>query len=264
MRYQALLGSLRLRPRCFVTLGDTPCSLPDGRGSVSRHSRRPTTMVGVDGLERPGPGWVVLLPVKAVLVSKSRLQAAFPDRDRLAALVTAMRQDTLAAVRATAGVIGVVAAVDRFESAHDLGAGVDVVVQQEPGLNAALRAADAYATTRYPVAGRIAIVGDLPALTPVALTDVLAAAAHAPRAFVPDLDGSGTTMLAVTEGPLEPRFGPGSALRHAETATAVPADVAARHDVDVPDDLTAAAARWFGPRTRAVLAEPTRVGCPLS
>jgi Guanylyl transferase CofC like len=121
------------------------------------------------GVEGAGPAevdWVVLLPVKAVATSKSRLEPAFPDRERLAAVVTAMRQDTVAAVRATGGVVGLVAAVDRFDSAHGLGPGVDTVVQQEPGLNAALRAADTYARTRWPHAGRIAIVGDLPALTP--------------------------------------------------------------------------------------------------
>lgn len=204
----------------------------------------------------------MLLPVKSVRASKSRLQAAYPDRDELAALVTAMRQDTLTAIRATPAVVAVVAAVDRADSADDLGPGVEAVVQQEPGLNAALRAADAHAATRYPGAGRIAVVGDLPALTPVVLADVLTAAARERRAFVPDLDGSGTTMLAVTVGPLEPQFGPGSAARHGETATTLPAAVPARHDVDVPGDLTAA--HLFGPRTRAVLAERTGVGCPLA
>ena len=221
-------------------------------------------MTGVEGVGPAAVDWVVLLPVKAVAASKSRLEPAFPDRDRLGALVTAMRQDTVAAIRATAGVVGLVAAVDRFDSAHGLGPGVDTVVQQEPGLNAALRAADTYALARWPHAGRIAIVGDLPALTPVALRDVLTAAARSPRAFVPDLDGTGTTMLAVTTGPLDPGFGPGSAARHGVTAAVLPADVAARHDVDVPADLAATAATPFGRHTRAALAEPAGVGCPGS
>ncbi|MHA3704410.1 2-phospho-L-lactate guanylyltransferase [Jatrophihabitans sp. YIM 134969] len=206
--------------------------------------------------EAPARQWVVLLPVKAVASSKSRLQPAFDDPDRLAAVVTAMRRDTLAAIRGTAGVVAVVAAVDRPDSARGLGAGVDVVVQQEPGLNGALRAADAYATAQFPAAGRIAVVGDLPALTPFALREVLDAAGRSARAFVPDLAGSGTTMLAVTEGPLEPEFGPGSAARHARTATPVRAAAAARHDVDVPEDLTGPPATGFGPATRAALAEP--------
>jgi 2-phospho-L-lactate/phosphoenolpyruvate guanylyltransferase len=215
-----------------------------------------------------GPGWVVLLPVKAVTSSKSRLVPAFPDPDRLATVVAAMREDTVAAIRATAGVIGLVAAVDRYTSARGLGAGVEVVVQTEPGLNAALRAADTYATSRYPHAGRIAVVGDLPALTPLALREVLDEAARHPRAFVPDLAGSGTTMLAVTEGPLDPRFGPGSAARHAEDAVTVRAGVPARHDVDLPADLTAVAG-GFGPATRAALetahhADATPAGQPNS
>lgn len=206
--------------------------------------------------------WVVLLPVKAAAHSKSRLQPAFPDPDRLVALVTAMRRDTVTAIRATAEVVGVVAAADRFESAQGLGAGVEVVVQTEPGLNAALRAADTYAAERFPGAGRIAVVGDLPALTPLALRDVLVAAARHPRSFVPDLSGSGTTMLAVTEGALDPQFGPGSAARHALTAQALPAGAAARHDVDLPEDLSDTLADAFGPATRAALDETAGVGCP--
>lgn len=210
------------------------------------------------GAER---GWVVLLPVKAAAHSKSRLQPAFTDPDRLVAVVTAMRHDTLAAIRGTSAVIGVVAAVDRFDSARGLGADIEVVVQAEPGLNAALRAADAYAVERFPGAGRIAVVGDLPALTPSALRDVLAAAARHPRSFVPDLSGAGTTMLAVTEGALDPQFGPGSAARHALAARPLQAGVAARHDVDLPGDLSTTLAAAFGPATRAALDDTAGVRC---
>ena len=198
--------------------------------------------------------WVVLLPVKAAAASKSRLQPAFDSPVRLADLVEAMRRDTVDAVRATPGVVAVVAAVDAPVSARALGPGVEVVVQTAPGLNSALRDADAYAALHHPESGRVAVVGDLPALTPSALRAVLTAAAGHARAFVPDLAGSGTTMLAVTEGPLDPAFGPGSAARHGRTAVALAAAGAARHDVDVEQDLRNPPPSGFGPATRAALA----------
>jgi 2-phospho-L-lactate/phosphoenolpyruvate guanylyltransferase len=198
--------------------------------------------------------WVVLLPVKTATVAKSRLAPAFDDPAELVRLVEAMRRDTVTAVRDTPGIVGIVAVVDRFGAANGLGSGLDVVVQQAAGLNPALAEADAFASHRWPGAARIAVVGDLPALTPAALKEVLAAAEEAGRAFVPDLEGSGTTMLAVTRGPLDPRFGPGSAARHAADAVALAAAPEARHDVDLPGDLHPPVAAGFGPETRAVLA----------
>lgn len=196
----------------------------------------------------------MLLPVKTAAVSKSRLATAFDDPADLAALVQAMRLDTVAALRDTPGVVGLIAVVDRFDAARGLGAGIDVVVQQSAGLNPALTEADAFALHRWPGLGRVAVVGDLPALTPGAMREVLAGAAGAARSFVPDLAGTGTTMLAATSGPLAPRFGPGSAARHATDAVALPAAAEARHDVDVPEDLTPPVAAGFGPATRAALA----------
>lgn len=205
----------------------------------------------------------MLMPVKSPGLAKSRLAPAWDDPYERSRLVQAMRRDTLDAVHGTPGVVGVVAAVDAPHAAHDLGAGLDVVVQAAPGLNAALTEADAFAVSRWPGRGRIAVVGDLPALTPTALAEVLdAAAAHA-RSFVADLSGSGTTMLAVTVGRLDPRFGAGSAWLHARDAVSLPAAPGARFDVDLPEDLVAAPAVGVGAATREVLAgHHDRVGCP--
>lgn len=205
---------------------------------------------------------MVLLPVKTARTAKSRLAPAFPDPEQLAELVLAMRRDTVDAIRGTRQVVRIVAAVDRFDAARGLGAGIEVVVQRDSGLNAALREADTFAALRLPEAGRIAVVGDLPALTPDALRSVLIAAESHPRSFVPDLAGTGTTMLAVTSGPLDPQFGPGSAARHAASAAALPAAASARHDVDVPTDLAPAVIGGFGPATRAVLTPPACVASP--
>jgi 2-phospho-L-lactate guanylyltransferase len=91
-----------------------------------------------------------------------------------------------------------------------------VLVQFRPGLNAALREGADYAATQWPADGVAALVGDLPALRPEELAETLARAAEHPRGYVPDAQGTGTTMLtAVADQPLRPAFGAGSAARHA-------------------------------------------------
>jgi 2-phospho-L-lactate guanylyltransferase len=99
-----------------------------------------------------------------------------------------------------------------------------------------------------------ALVGDLPALRPEELADALTAAAGHPRAFVPDAEGAGTTLLAVRPGvSLAPAFGAGSAARHGSGAVALDAGPGLRRDVDTAADLQAAADVGLGPATAAVL-----------
>ncbi|HTZ42564.1 MAG TPA: 2-phospho-L-lactate guanylyltransferase, partial [Jatrophihabitans sp.] len=92
---------------------------------------------------------------------------------------------------------------------------------------------------RPPGAGVVALVGDLPALRAADLLDALHAAERHPRSFVRDLAGTGTTLLAAAAGvPLDPRFGPDSARRHAESgAVELEAGTSLRADVDSASDL---------------------------
>jgi 2-phospho-L-lactate guanylyltransferase len=74
------------------------------------------------------------------------------------------------------------------------------------------------------------------------------------RGFVPDVPGTGTTLLAAPPGvPLDPRFGPGSAAAHAASgAIRLEGDwPSLRQDVDTPADLVAAARLGLGPRSAA-------------
>jgi 2-phospho-L-lactate guanylyltransferase len=121
--------------------------------------------------------------------------------------------------------------------------------EPDSGLNAALAhgARRARTATGGPVA---ALSSDLPAVRPAELTAALDAAAGHRRGLVVDAAGTGTTLLAVTDGDLDPRFGPGSAAAHTATG-AVPLDgdwPGLRQDVDTPADLRAAArigaGRW--------------------
>jgi 2-phospho-L-lactate guanylyltransferase len=141
-------------------------------------------------------------------------------------------------------------------------------VRDEPGrgLNPAL-AHGARVAGAGPVA---ALSSDLPALRPEELAAALSAAADraaagAPRSFTADAAGTGTTLLAVSEGDLEPHFGPGSAAAH-EASGALRLTgrwPGLARDVDTPADLLAARVLGLGPATGALadrLLEPPPVG----
>ena len=101
-----------------------------------------------------------------------------------------------------------------------------------------------------------ALSADLPALRPAELTAVLAACV-APRSFVIDLPGTGTTLLAAAPGvALDPRFGVGSALAH-QASGAVPIELtgieSVRRDVDTAADLAHAVQLGVGPATADVM-----------
>ncbi|WP_426510587.1 hypothetical protein ACPPVO_07890 [Dactylosporangium sp. McL0621] len=105
--------------------------------------------------------------------------------------------------------------------------------------------------------GVVALTADLPAMRPEDLEAALVAAARAGRrAFVPDLEGTGTVLLAAPAGEaLAPQFGPGSAAAHLRSG-AVRLDGAwpsLRRDVDTAADLDAAARLGLGAHTGQVL-----------
>jgi 2-phospho-L-lactate guanylyltransferase len=101
-----------------------------------------------------------------------------------------------------------------------------------------------------------ALLGDLPALRPGDLLAALDAAAAHDLALVTDAQATGTVLLTARNGAaLEPRFGAGSAARHAAAghvsiALALPR---LRTDVDNDQDLAAAVVLGVGPATHAVL-----------
>src|SRR3990170_1477644 len=89
------------------------------------------------------------------------------------------------------------------------------------------------------------------------LDAALAAAAEHPRAFVPDWNTTGTTLLTARSGvPLEPHFGRESRDEHRRSGAVelMNADwLGLRRDVDTATDLQRAAQLGVGPRTAAVL-----------
>lgn len=211
-------------------------------------------------------GWSVVLPVKPPVRGKSRLRGAVPGVPHRE-LATAIALDTLAAVLACPAVRRVVVVTDEPDlsaAATALGA---LVVPDAPadGLNAAFRHGADIAATARPGPGpalpgalgaRVAaLTGDLPALRPAELAAALRAAGRAPRSFLPDAEGTGTTLLSTLGPALDPRFGPGSAAAHAASG-AVRLDgpwPSLRRDVDTAADLAEAALIGLGPRTAPLL-----------
>lgn len=101
------------------------------------------------------------------------------------------------------------------------------------------------------------LLGDLPALRAEDLVAALESCAAHPTCVVPDAEGTGTVLLTSTVGPPQPRFGPGSAARHALAATLLALDLPRlRRDVDTAADLATAMSLGVGPRTAAALGRP--------
>ncbi len=190
-----------------------------------------------------------MLPLKRLAIAKSRLRAEVAGADRVA---LAFATDTLDAVAAArhVGRIVVVTADDALTAAATE-RGAEVVPDTASGLDAAIALG---------LAGRPAplavLLGDLPALRAADLDDALTLALAQPRAMVPDDAGTGTTLLAATDGAPVPRFGEGSRARHeAAGHTVLEAAPTLRRDVDTAGDLAEALRLGVGAATAAAVAE---------
>lgn len=200
------------------------------------------------------PRWRVVVPVKHAHRAKSRLLPPQPlTRPDLA---RAVAHDTLAAAAGAVGggaLLVVTSDPAAGTAARALGAGVE----PDPGggLDAAVRAGVDRCRTESPGHHVAVLLGDLPALTPEELTEALAACAAHPRAVVPDRHGTGSALLTAAPGvPLEPRFGHGSADRHASDAALLALPLPGlRTDVDDLSSLREAARLGVGRYTAAVL-----------
>ncbi len=208
--------------------------------------------------------WAVVIPVKPAALAKSRLGLG-------PVLARALALDTVAAVARASRVGRVVVVGGDAELAQGLaliGAPVtpELVAEKHPrGLSAAIRAGLAViepgvSADVTPPAPRAVLLGDLPCLLPGELDRALEAAALHERAFVPDADGTGTSLVTARAGAeLVEAFGPGSAARHRSLGLAelpVPEGSGLRRDVDTPQQLREAALRGIGRRTAAALATP--------
>jgi 2-phospho-L-lactate/phosphoenolpyruvate guanylyltransferase len=205
--------------------------------------------------------WSLVIPVKVLALAKSRLAGlAGVTGEQRAELALAMAADTVAAAVACPRVAAVIVVTDDVVVGAELDRLGAVVIGDKParGQNAALVFGAEYADSRWPGRGRAALAADLPALGPGELAVALAAASVLAQAFVPDAEGTGTTLYtAAPETAFCPRFGPRSRDKHLATG-AVELDLpdigGLRRDVDTPADLRLAADIGLGPRSAAVAA----------
>lgn len=196
--------------------------------------------------------FALLVPVKSLARAKTRLD----PHHRREPLMRAFALDALEAAAASPLVAHVYVVTDE--------AGLDEHATRLPDegagdLNEALRAAERRVRALDPATGVAALCADLPALVTADLTTALTEAltslgrAPAPRRFVADAAGTGTTLLVAPPGSgLGPRFGVGSARLH-EASGAVPvlAPVPTlRADVDTDVDLGRARVLGLGPHSR--------------
>ncbi len=201
------------------------------------------------------PPCVVVVPVKPPTHGKSRLLGV--DDEQRRALAEAFALDTVTAARAAAGVRAVLVVTDDFRLAAPLRAlGCDVVPDGvTEDLNATLVQGAAEAVRRWPGAIPVALCADLPALRSddlgAVLAEVVVEVTQGRAAFVRDRVGTGTTLYAAPHAGFAPRFGSGSAGRHAADG-AVEVGVAhasVRADVDDVADLGVAMVLGLGEHT---------------
>lgn len=198
--------------------------------------------------------WHAVVSIKSLDQAKSRL-APLGDTGRRA-LAMGMAEDVIAALVRARAVTGVVVVCDdppMTRMARSYGA--DVLPDPGGGLNAAFWQGMRSTT----VVGRwiCLLTADLPCLTAELVDSVLAEAARYREAVVPDLAGTGTTMLTSAPGIVTPpRFGPGSFQRHvASGAQPIALDLPqVRCDVDTPEDLRLALRLEIGRNTAAAVA----------
>ena len=198
-------------------------------------------------------GYVVVIPVKAPGLSKTRLTSV-PAGAR-GALASAFATDTITACL-DAGVSEVLVATDDDDTAR-LATGLGAATCPDgtgTGLNAALRHAAAVARARRPRCRPVAVLADLPALRPAELSAALATL-PVDAAYVADAEGTGTTLYSAPYDAFDPRFGADSAAAHAAAgATALlEAGPGLRRDVDDLATLQAAVTLGVGRATSALL-----------
>lgn len=205
----------------------------------------------------PDSLWTLVVPVKPARVGKSRLGAEVE-------VVRAIALDTIAAAARAprvGRVIVVTGDAELVAALADAGVAIEVVDDEPPrGLSGAIRAGLDRADPSLP---RAVLLGDLPALVPRELDDALAASVGHPRTFVPDAEGTGTSLVTAHGGAeLIESFGADSARRHRDLGLVeltVPTDSGLRRDVDTPDHLREAAAAGVGPFTRAAVASAAQL-----
>lgn len=204
-----------------------------------------------------------LIPVKRLEESKSRLLPQLPD-GRRQALTLAMLEDLIESLSRTRGIDRIaVTTPDPIVAERASAAGAEILIREEPGLNAALE--DGRERLRTVEDDMILIVlGDVAGALPEDFSKLLDAAgpSDAPGIWLaPSSDGGTSALLQRPSIAIPCCFGRDSAKRHREAAQAaeipffeIELDSLAI-DLDHPEDLQAFLKTKSGGRRTRVLLE---------
>lgn len=186
-----------------------------------------------------------VIPLKSLGSAKGRLAHALEPGQRRA-FVAWMARRVIAACAACDGIAEILVVAGDEEAADVARArGVTTVVVEQPGLDAAMTAADRLTADRE---ATLVVAADLPHVTPQELQAVIAAGETAAVVVAPTLDGGTGALLRRPPAVMTTAYGVGSAQRHQARAVAAGASVhvvrrpGLAADVDTPAQLHAALA----------------------
>lgn len=206
-----------------------------------------------------------MIPVKPAAIGKSRLRGIHPDHAELA---RAIALDTIEAASGAALVAQVIVVTDDEITRREAMTMPRVRAVRDGGVNGIQRAIQtglAAVDVRSP---RAALLGDLPALRAADLDRALFMAAKAPRTFIADAEGHGSTLVTAAAGATwRSEFGPGSHAKHEALGLrllSIHQQSSIRRDVDNFDQLTDAARVGLGARTRGLFTLDVQHGDPAS
>ena len=210
--------------------------------------------------------WAVL-PIKALHGAKERLADVLGAEER-AGLATAMAQDMLANLTATAGIKGTFV-VSNAEEVRALAGqyGVQVLPESDgQGLSAAVTCA-AQVLAGEQVQAMMVVHGDIPLATPADFELLLESAGPAPSiAIVPCRNEDGSNVMICAPPDVIPfRYGPGSCSAHQRAAREAGIEAKILRvpglvlDIDIPEDVAALLQHLnngkIGPNTERFLSE---------
>lgn len=206
---------------------------------------------------------IALIPVKRLEESKSRLLPQLPDGQRQA-LTLAMLEDLIESLSRTPGIDRIaVTTPDPLVAERASAAGAEILIREEPGLNAALEDARQRLGPETNEAFLI-VLGDVAGALPEDFRKLLDAAGHSDSRgawLAPSSDGGTSALLQRPASAIPCCFGRDSAKRHGEAAHA--ADIpffeieldSLTIDLDHPEDLRAFLKTKSGGRRTRVLLE---------
>jgi len=203
-------------------------------------------------------GWAAVVPVKSWQSAKSRLAVSVGLRAEVAEALTLDTLDVLTTHPDVAHVVVVTADAEAGREAHERGA--TVLQEQSVGssspLNSAVRQGCTWIAEERGDGPTVVVPADLAYLSADVLAAALAVLAETGPAHIPDLTGTGTTLLAAPRASeIDPHYGIGSSALHELHGFRALTDVdrRIRADVDQMNDLQSDPDWTLGPRLSAVL-----------